>query len=68
MKNIDGIINQVRVSIKRHELENGCARWLWQNKERNRDLGNNPYGCADAANLLYMIGDFSPDAVWRIQP
>ena len=26
------------------------------------DLGENPYGCADAANILYTVGRFPGDA------
>jgi hypothetical protein len=34
------------------------ARWLWG---EDRELGVNEYGCADAANILYTIGDFPSD-------
>lgn len=50
------------------------SRWLWQEgaknnqnqspdanaifKGGNRELGINPYGCADAANILYTINRF----------
>jgi hypothetical protein len=37
------------------------ARWLWQNARGNRELGCNPYGCADAANILYTISKFPRD-------
>jgi hypothetical protein len=37
-------------------------RWLWQDKDGARELGVNPYGCADAANILYTIGRFPRDA------
>jgi hypothetical protein len=39
------------------------ARWLRQDDAGSRNLGANPYGCADAANILYAIGRFpDPDA------
>jgi hypothetical protein len=39
------------------------ARWLRQDDAGSRDLGINPYGCADAANILYTTGRFpDPDA------
>ena len=34
------------------------ARWRWQSEVAGRDLGINEYGCADAANLLYTIGQW----------
>jgi hypothetical protein len=55
-------------------------RWNWQKGERaaqgsgvstqppfagSRDLGLNPYGCADAANLLYTINHFPQDPAER---
>ncbi len=67
---IDNIIDAVRTTIESHKLdgEGRYARWLWQNDENDRKLGLNEYGCADAANILYSIGDFpsSPDsrAAW----
>jgi hypothetical protein len=33
-------------------------RWRVRDAEGTRDLGPNPYGCADAANILYTIGRF----------
>src|SRR5258708_7753115 len=40
-------------------------RWSWQDDNGERDLGLNPYGCADAANILYTIGDFPSDLILR---
>lgn len=40
-------------------------RWLRQDASGRRDLGRNPYGCADAANLLYTIGSFPRGEVER---
>lgn len=59
MHNIQPIINRVLERIDAHKLSEGqYARWLWQNERQSRVLGINPYGCADAANLLYMLGHF----------
>jgi hypothetical protein len=38
---------------------------LWQDARQARDLGLNPYGCADAANILYTIGRFPRDPAER---
>lgn len=59
------------------------ARWIWQEGEKdagsqsadaraifrdgNRQLGINPYGCADAANILYTINRFPADAAERAE-
>ena len=58
--NIDSVISKIRKTIATHELENPgeYTRWLWQNPAGNRVLGLNEYGVADAANMLYCIGDF----------
>jgi len=59
MINLDSLTEKFAGIVASHELGEGkYARWLWQNKARNRDLGNNEYGCADAANILYTIGRF----------
>jgi len=55
----NGIVNKARRIIARHRLAEGqYCRWLWQNDKGDRELGINEYGCADAANILYTIGDF----------
>lgn len=57
--NIDGLIEKIRQSVERHRIEEGVyARWLWQDAKGERVLDKNEYGCADAANILYTIGDF----------
>ena len=59
MMNLDSLTEKFAGIVASHELGEGkYARWLWQNKAGNRDLGNNEYGCADAANILYTIGRF----------
>ncbi|MBV9812058.1 MAG: hypothetical protein JO326_04860 [Acetobacteraceae bacterium] len=37
----------------------------WNRAAPERDLGRNPYGCADAANILYTIGRFPRDPAER---
>jgi hypothetical protein len=46
------------VASHRHGPEGGYRRWNWQDSAGERDLGVSPYGCADAANILYTIGRF----------
>lgn len=60
MINIQSIIDKTVEILKTHELEKPgeYTRWLWQNASNDRELGINEYGCADAANILYMIGMF----------
>lgn len=65
---LDFLLDKIRATVKKHELENGAyARWLWQNEKGNRKLGPNEYGCADAANILYMLGDMPRDVETRTQ-
>lgn len=33
------------------------ARWITQDEKNGRDLGSTPYGCANAVNILYTIGE-----------
>ncbi len=57
--NIDRLIGKIRKTVESHRISEGVyARWLWQNEQGDRELGVNEYGCADAANILYTIGDF----------
>lgn len=59
---LDFLLDKIRKTVKNHELEDGAyARWLWQNEKGNRKMGPNEYGCADAANILYMLGDMPRD-------
>lgn len=58
-RNIDDLIKIIRNSVEEHKLDTGkYSRWIFG---ENRDLGLNEYGCADAANILYSIGDFPQD-------
>ncbi len=63
MYDIAEFVASVREIVARHELGKPGAycRWNWQKPGQNRDLQLNPYGCADAANILYTIGCFPQD-------
>ncbi len=62
MYELQPVLDKVLERIKAHEIEEGkYARWLWQDQKADRELGVNPYGCADAANMLYMLGHFPRD-------
>lgn len=64
--NIDFLVQKVQRVIDSHKISDGAyARYLWQNEKQNRKMGVNEYGCADAANLLYMIGNFEQDPAIR---
>ncbi len=67
MKNLQPILDRAQQVLKTHQLDHPgeYARWIWQNQEGTRQLGLNEYGCADAANILYMLGAFPADAAER---
>lgn len=57
--NIDMIVAKVRDTVETHKLAEGeYCRYLWQDETGSRKMGVNEYGCADAANILYTIGEF----------
>ena len=59
-------LENVEKIIASHQIAAGqYSRWLWQDKTGSRKLGINEYGCADAANILYMIGRFPSQAEER---
>jgi hypothetical protein len=64
---LGSFVHAVRSILKTHELDRPGAyrRWNWPKSGDNRDLGLNPYGCADAANILYTIGHFPDDPAER---
>jgi len=57
------VIDAIRETVKNHELEapGTYRRWIWQNEKNSRNLGINEYGCADAINILYTIGELACD-------
>lgn len=66
MYDLQPIIDNVLKRIEMHKVGQGqYARWIWQNANGTRELGVNPYGCADAANILYMTGHFPRDTKER---
>lgn len=81
MYDLRRLIHDFETIIANHSLGKPGAyrRWNWQPASATqsgkpdparlsadqRDLGINPYGCADAANILYTIGCFPSDPVER---
>lgn len=51
-------MKEIEKIVERHNLgEPGkYARWITQDAKGSRDLGNAPYGVANAVNILYTIG------------
>ena len=65
---ITPIIKNIEKAVESHKLAAGSyARWLWQDKDGSRELLENPYGCADAANILYTISAFPKDPEERAE-
>lgn len=63
---LDSILYDIQKTVFTHRLGAGkYARWLWQNAAGNRNLSSSEYGCADAANILYTLGDFPSDSEER---
>lgn len=60
-------IDEVEKIVARHNLgETGkYARWITQDDTGRRNLGVSPYGCANAANILYTINRLPDDAKER---
>ena len=69
MRNIQPLIEAMAARIAAHKTDDRpagtYARFLWQDDTGTRKLGNNEYGCADAANILYTIGRFPQDPAVR---
>ena len=57
MYDLRPFIQEVEKIVERHFLgrPGEYARWITQDKEKSRDLGASPYGCANAVNILYTI-------------
>jgi len=58
MHDLRPFIQSVKHIVDKHNLgkPGEYTRWLTQNEAGTRDLGATPYGCANAANILYTIG------------
>ncbi len=70
MIDLTPFVDAVRALIARHTLgaTGEVARWTRPGNGEHgkpRELGPNPYGAADAANLLYTIGELPADAATR---
>lgn len=63
MYDLRPFITEIKQIVDRHYLgEPGkYARWITQDEKGSRDLGSIPYGCANAANILYTIGELPTD-------
>ena len=65
-RDISGMIEKIKSVLETHKKGTGeYARWIWQDEEKSRNLLPSEYGCADAANILYTIGEFPKDAAER---
>ncbi|MBO4406391.1 MAG: hypothetical protein J5849_01715 [Clostridia bacterium] len=66
MRDIEPILEKVRKTVASHRLsaEGEYARTLL-NLSPGEKPRINEYGVADAANILYTLGDFSPSPVFR---
>ncbi len=60
MPDLSYFLNAITDILARHNLGTTGAYRRWQDSQATRDLSLNPYGCADAANILYTIGLFPP--------
>lgn len=65
--NINPIIEKVRSTVENHKLfDLGCyARFRWMENGRVQLGELNEYGCADAANIRYTIGEMPTDETER---
>ena len=64
--NAYGIVEKAQYLVDSHKIEDGAyRRWNWQAPNGKRKMGVNEYGCADAANILYTIGNFVQDPTER---
>lgn len=56
------LVKEMKNTVDNHYLGDGkYCRYLWPSDKEDRKMGNNEYGCADAANILYTIGAFPKD-------
>ncbi len=63
---LDSLLDKIRATVVRHEVGDGAyARWAWEREDEPRKMGSNEYGCADAANILYILGDMPRDTKTR---
>jgi hypothetical protein len=68
MHDLRHLIHTMETAVATHNLGNPGAYRRWNHAgsgEQRRDTGLNPYGCADAANILYTIARFPSQAPER---
>ncbi len=58
LRDLQPLLDTVESLVARHALgpPGAYSRWTLPNESGQSDLGINPYGCADAVNLLYTLG------------
>jgi len=58
LRDLQPFLDTVESLVARHALGDpgGYARWTCPDPAGPPELGANPYGCADAVNLLYTLG------------
>lgn len=55
MKDISPLINNIKIVLEKHKISTGAySRYIYGEKAHEV----NEYGCADASNILYTIGEF----------
>lgn len=64
MYDLRPFILEIKKIVERHYLgaPGKYTRWLTQDEKNSRDLGSTPYGCANAANILYTINELPTDS------
>lgn len=59
---VTNLVEKIAASVKKHELEPGIySRWIDRPDTGVPDKDPNPYGSADAVNILYTINEFPRD-------
>jgi hypothetical protein len=58
LRDLQPLLDSVETLVARHALgpPGAYARWRLPKASGQSDFGINPYGCADAVNLLYTLG------------
>ena len=65
MISIDPLLSSIRATVASHRISEGVyTRWFHCLPE-GETVRINEYGCADAANILYTLGDFPKDPSQR---
>jgi hypothetical protein len=61
MYDLRPLIKEIKAIVDTHYLgkPGEYSRWISQDATNSRDLGSTPYGCANAVNILYTIGELS---------